>query len=142
MLSPLGSPGSGGGLSRPLWLGAGRVSLPQVLDLHHNQLTALPEDIGQLTALQVRNRTPTSGRLSERRQPPRPGASGCAQRGRRLAPPPLPLSCLDAQRRPRHCSLGCGPPPTMFLACPFGDFIVSFHSFTEKDYPVNRESTF
>lgn len=27
----------------------------KVLDLHHNQLTALPEDIGQLTALQVLN---------------------------------------------------------------------------------------
>lgn len=34
--------------------GAEPVFLPQVLDLHENQLTALPEDIGQLTALQVR----------------------------------------------------------------------------------------
>ena len=80
------------GLSQLGTSGVPLVSLPQVLDLHDNQLTALPDDTGQLTALQVwlQETQPTSDPLNEKLKPHRPrmfwscSGPGCPGRCRLL----------------------------------------------------------
>lgn len=99
-------------------MGADLVFLLQVLDLHDNQLTALPEDIGQLTALQVRPQKQKAHLDVE--------VINCS---------PCPFA-VKTPGGPRCCSLGCGRPPPCLGACSFGDFTMSFHSFAGKEGPA------
>lgn len=74
------------------------VFLLQVLDLHDNQLSALPDDIGQLTALQVWLQDTEHLPLIASEKLPEPGGFwlGCG-RGRPWCRIRLPVSCQEAR---------------------------------------------
>ena len=110
----------------------------QDLNLHDNQLTALPDDIGQLTALQVRlqETQPTSDPLSKKMQPHRPRMYwSCSSQG--LGAPGFSTFTTEMPRGGVSLAVwavGISPPNFWHVRW---DCIISFHNFTEKEHPAS-----